>query len=80
MTKEEYEKIKDSLLFIIEEGETKETAKATASLLELEDAWRRSELMGELDADETEEDYDEGEETDYGADAAGDCQAHAHRL
>lgn len=74
MTKEEYKKIRDGLIWIIEEGESKDTAKATASLLELEKAWRQTQLLDELDTDETEEleeeDYDE---EDYGYEGAGDC-------
>lgn len=73
MTKEEYEKVKTRLMDTIEYGESKQTGGAVSALLELEDAWRRSALMGELDADETEEDYDEEEETDYGTGMGGDC-------
>ena len=74
MTKEEYKKIRDGLIWVIEEGESKDMAKATASLLELENAWRQTQLLDELDTDETEEleeeDYDE---EDYGHEGAGDC-------
>lgn len=74
MTKEEYKKIRDGLIWVIEEGESKDMAKATASLLELEQAWRQTQLLDELDTDETEEleeeDYDEEE---YGYEGAGDC-------
>lgn len=74
MTEEEYKKIRDGLIWVIEEGESKDAAKAAASLLELETAWRQTQLLDELDTDETEEleeeDYDE---EDYGTDAACDC-------
>lgn len=74
MTKEEYKKIRDGLIWVIEEGESKDTAKATASLLELEQAWRQTQLLDELDTDETEELEEEGyDEEDYGHEGAGDC-------
>lgn len=74
MTKEEYKKIRDELIWVIEEGESKDTAKATASLLELEQAWRQTQLLDELDTDETEELEEEGyDEEDYGHEGAGDC-------
>lgn len=74
MTKEEYKKIRDELIWVIEGGESKDTAKATASLLELEQAWRQTQLLDELDTDETEELEEEGyDEEDYGHEGAGDC-------